>query len=79
MKWISTNEKWPKDETIVLIVYKGDIKLGGVFMDYPSHEEIYESFQYWDSPDGGAGWECWEVTHWMPLPEVPEIEREPEP
>jgi hypothetical protein len=38
----------------------------------PTHEETHEPFQYWSDDDGMLIIEWFEVTHWMPLPELPE-------
>jgi hypothetical protein len=74
MKWISVDDRMPEDETPVLIVRNGEIRIGEIRWEHPSFEDTYEAFRYWDDPyDDGQSWENFEITHWMPLPELPEI------
>lgn len=69
-------ETAPKDGTPILILdwlfeknipkvsiaYWGEDERGGAWCDY----------RYWEDPDEEHGWEYEEVSHWMPLPELPE-------
>ena len=72
-EWIKVEDKRPKSETPVLIVYKGTIRVGKIRWEYPTHEDTYHAFSYWDDPfDDGQDWEWPDVTHWMPLPEPPD-------
>lgn len=70
--WIKVSDQRPKDETPVLIIHCGEIRIGEIRWEHPSFEDTYEAFPYWDDPyDDGQGWEWPDVTHWMPLPEMP--------
>lgn len=71
-KWVKTTEEWPDTDTPVLAVVNGDIRVAMLSWDYPSFEESYKPYQYWDDVyDDGQGWSHEEVTHWMSLPEIP--------
>lgn len=67
--WIKCSERMPEVEVPVLIMYNGIIRIGEIRWDYPSHEETYPPFMYWDDPNNdGQLWEVFDVTHWQPLP-----------
>jgi Protein of unknown function (DUF551) len=71
-KWISVDQELPKEETSVLIIHRGDVKIGERRWEYPTFEESYRPFWYWDDPnDDGKDWECPDVTHWQPIPAPP--------
>ena len=71
-EWQKTSESLPADETPVLVVRNGEIHIGELRWDYPHFEDGYEAFRYWDAPNNdGRDWQWPEVTHWMPLPEIP--------
>lgn len=75
--WISVRDSLPKIETPVLIVKNGVIHIGELLLESPSYEDCYDAFLYWDDPiDDGQIWEYLDITHWMPLPELPNIEIE---
>ena len=62
-KWIPVSERLPDEEhERVVLVYSGDVEpaivSGDTFLEYDKYE----------------GWEIYNVTHWMPLPEPPEGE-----
>ena len=71
--WISTSRQLPSDETPVLILRSGEVRIGERRWDYPGFEDTYRAFWYWEDPnDDGQAWEDNnDVTHWMPLPEAP--------
>ena len=72
-EWILTEDKLPPNETPVLIVYRGMFMIGEIRWDHPGHEDTYNSYWYWDNPyHDGQCWESFDVTHWMPFPELPE-------
>lgn len=72
-EWIKASDKLPDDETPVLIVVNGAIRIGEIRWETPSFEDTYKAFQYWDDPiDDGQHWEWHDITHWMPLPKLPE-------
>ncbi|QGZ13421.1 hypothetical protein KLPPOU148_044 [Klebsiella phage vB_KpnM_15-38_KLPPOU148] len=71
--WIKCSERMPEPETPVLIINNGVIRIGEIRWDYPTHEETYQAFKYWDDPyDDGQPWEVFDITHWQPLPEPPQ-------
>lgn len=75
MEWTSVNDRLPADNTPVLIVANGEIMIGAIEWEYPSWEETYQAFRYWDCPyNPGQDWEWYNITHWMPLPELPNKE-----
>lgn len=70
--WTRTDDSLPPDETPVLIVHRGKVRIGELRWEHPGYEDSYTSFHYWDDPI--ADGECWEfldVTHWAPLPALP--------
>lgn len=72
--WIPVSERLPADETPVLAVVNGRTRVAELRWETPSFEETYKAFRYWDDPDDdGQCWEWHDVTHWMPLPEPPEV------
>ncbi|EBI0159796.1 DUF551 domain-containing protein [Salmonella enterica subsp. enterica serovar Cerro] len=71
-EWIKCSTRNPTPETPVLIMLNGVIHIGEIRREYPTHEETYQPFFYWDDPhNDGQPWEVFDVTHWMPLPEPP--------
>jgi len=74
MNWIKTKDQLPETETPVLIVCNKIIRVGALFWEKPMFEEAYEAYKYWDDPNNSLSdiWEDNEVTHWMPMPELPE-------
>lgn len=75
--WIAVTERLPKDETPVLILWNGLIRIGERRWEEPTHEDTYERFWYWDDPeDDGQCWENMDVTYWSPLPTPPVREKE---
>ena len=76
-EWVVVNERLPNDETPVLILHRGIIKVGELVWDNPSWEDTYKAFRYWDDPvNDGQDWEWFDVTHWMPLPPAPPKEED---
>lgn len=73
--WIKCSESMPEPEIPVLIMNNGDMRIGEIRWDYPTHEETYQAFRYWDDPfDDGQIWDYCDITHWMPLPATPKPE-----
>jgi hypothetical protein len=71
VRWISTEDQLPPDETPVLIIRRGVVAIGELRWEHPSYEETYQAFRYWDDPNNdGQDWEWADVTHWMALPAV---------
>ncbi|AXF66100.1 DUF551 domain-containing protein [Leclercia sp. W17] len=72
MEWIKCSEEMPPPEEAVLILRNGDVYLGIRQWEYPSHEDAFDAFLYWDDfHNDGQGWEDDEVTHWLPIPDNP--------
>jgi Protein of unknown function (DUF551) len=72
-QWIKTSDRLPDNATLVLIIICGEHAIGELRWDRPGFEDTYKAFQYWADPtDDGQDWEWGVVTHWMPLPELPE-------
>jgi len=75
-RWIPVGERLPTDETPVLIICRGHIRLGELRWEHPGFEDIYKAFRYWDDPnDDGQSWEWHDITHWQPLPKEPSDEQ----
>jgi hypothetical protein len=73
-QWISVDEQLPPDETPVLVILRGELAIGELRWENPSHEETYEPFRYWDNPhNDGQDWQWHDVTHWMPSPALPHL------
>lgn len=71
-QWILATDRLPPEETPVLVLRCDQVRVGAIFWDYPSYEDTYKAYRYWDDPyDDGQMWEFDEVTHWMPLPDTP--------
>lgn len=80
MKWINVEEDLPEDDQDVLVYHADDFHITVGFFDK-------DNVQYYIESNGskfftGSGWETeisWAqkgpVTHWMPLPSPPEINR----
>ena len=61
------------DETPVLILYNGTVQVGELRWGHPTFEDTFDAYRYWDNPDDdGQEWEWDDITHWMPLPQLPE-------
>ncbi|HGY1166524.1 DUF551 domain-containing protein [Citrobacter freundii] len=72
MEWIKCSDRMPEPEVPVLIMLNGVLRIGEIRCDYPTHEETYQPFFYWDDPhNDGQPWEVFDVTHWQPLPVPP--------
>lgn len=71
-KWISVEDRLPEVDVMVLVIVSGKP------MSNVTLENSYELAEY--DPEGWIleMWPEWmdaEVSHWMPLPEPPEVER----
>jgi hypothetical protein len=70
--WVACADRLPAVETPVLILCKGQLRVGELRWDTPGYEDTYQAFQYWDDPDDdGQCWEWGDITHWMPAPPLP--------
>lgn len=70
--WISTQNRMPPDEEPVLIIHRGEVKIGELRWERPGYEETYQAFRYWDDPtNDGQDWEMADVTYWMPIAAAP--------
>ncbi len=76
MSWTHVKDGLPADETPVLIVIKEKIRIGELRWEYPTFEETFRAYQYWDDPEhDGQDWDWKDVTHWTPLPAAPDSEQ----
>lgn len=66
-KWIPVAERLPDDETELLVAFE-DRSLGVAFAVF-HHLDEHEGQKWTD----GNGFELKQPTHWMPLPEPPEV------
>lgn len=69
--WISCKDRMPDAETEVLVVVKGQQRIGILLWEEPNHEDTFKRYQYWSNADDDKFWEHDEVTHWQPLQELP--------
>ena len=70
--WISITDRLPTPETDVLVILRGKVHVGAIFIEIESDEEGGREFHYWDDPNfDGQDWAWDDVTHWMPLPAAP--------
>jgi len=69
-KWISVDERLPDAETPVFIKMRdGTARIGELRWEYPSYEDNWKKFLYWDDPyDDGKPWEYPDILKWMPIP-----------
>ena len=65
MEWISVKDRLPEDEKEMILVTDGDTVITG-FMFTLEDGKVY-------TPGLKMGGRSMEVTHWMPLPEPPEV------
>lgn len=70
--WTSCEDRMPDEDVNVLIVLRGEPRIGVLRWEHPNFEDTFESYDYWDDPhNDGQDWEFEDVTHWMPIPELP--------
>lgn len=63
--WIACADRLPPDETPVPIMINGKLATGELRWEHPGHEDVHESFRYWDDPtNDGMPWDWHDVTHW---------------
>ena len=75
MEWINIEDRLPEEYENVLIILSGEIRIGCLMREDPTFEETFQSFIFWDDPnDDGQGWEWYDVTYWMPLPDRPKVD-----
>lgn len=72
-EWVSIDSRLPQNDNIVLVLLRGEIRMGFRQTESPTHEESFQQFDYWDDPYcEGQDWGGL-VTHWMPLPPPPTL------
>ena len=75
-RWVSVGERLPDDETPVLILHHKTIRIAELRWERPAYEETFPPFRYWDDPENdGQDFEWGDVTHWMPLPADPTLQK----
>lgn len=69
-EWISVKDRLPEGEEDVLVHLTSKELVVGAFMTALIHDE-----RFWVLSRGGDFYACpqFGVTHWMPLPEPPEV------
>ena len=65
--WISVNDKMPKINTDVIIYHEGYIDHFLDIYTYLGDDAWEDSYGYWHRTDDIC------ITHWMPLPEFPNV------
>lgn len=68
-EWIKRSERLPEPYTYVLVANKK-------FMDIAYYSNVYGKFIYKSDGDFEDEIAHWQVTNWMPLPEMPEVEKD---
>lgn len=69
-EWVSVRERLPENDTPVLIVLDGEVKIAERRTESPSFEESWDAYDYWDDPaNDGQDWHDSQVTYWMPIPD----------
>jgi hypothetical protein len=73
MEWINVEDNLPALGVPVLTIFRGSPLVLELCEGHPSYEETFKPFKYWNEPSSEILEPDWyEVTHWMPLPELPE-------
>jgi hypothetical protein len=66
-RWIPVSERLPEeDEDVLVMTAEGKFASGGMHVASLDEDGVWY-------PSHGDGWEFPDVTHWMPLPEPPEV------
>lgn len=72
MKWISTTDKLPAHNSVVLGVLNGEVRLVSLHRFEALAFEPFESYDYWYDDATPYEWhELQEVSHWMHIPKLP--------
>ena len=72
--WISVKDKMPKNGEQVLVAYSYSVDRQCVLLARVYHQKkkkIRASTAFWIEQASGRGLASWDITHWMPLPELP--------
>lgn len=70
--WTRADDALPPDETPVLILHRGQVRIGELRWEHPSHEETFQAVRFWDDPnDDGQDWQWYDVVAWRPIPDLP--------
>lgn len=70
--WIGVEDRMPEPETDVLVILRGKVHIGAIFIEIESYEEGGREIHYWDDPNfDGQDWAWNDVTHWKPMPLAP--------
>jgi len=68
-EWISVYHRLPETDTIVLVLTNNCVALAR-YHDYVSGQCEWQNFDFENRP-WAKEFRCSFVTHWMPLPELP--------
>ena len=68
-RWISVEERLPEKQTDVLMLFENNMAVGYWF----DGDEVVTFWRVYTDDGWCADCDC-EPTHWMPLPEPPEVE-----
>lgn len=70
MNWIPITDRWPEENVSVLVATDIDVAMARWYLDL---DGIEAGQRMWKPVGRGAyGW-INDVTHWMPLPEMPQV------
>ena len=72
MEWISVEDRLPKDDGEYLV----HLDSGDIFVDEYNTDWLFGSDNYNESMQAALGVPEICVTHWMPLPEPPQDDKE---
>ncbi|UIF90875.1 hypothetical protein [Cupriavidus sp. UYPR2.512] len=62
-----------REKPVLIMFNNGDVRIGELRWERPTHEESHQAFRYWDDPhNDGQDWGWDDIVFWMPIaPGVP--------